>query len=184
LERKDGAWDGYRQLQSCASISARPPSLQCQNQQLTISSQGHHLDHHRLPMHHCQASYHLERSVLQHLVPPLFPNTVLNKQKLIRSTVLHQQPTSQSTQMPPSPLRLEPPLSQPASQPPPKLRPTPATRLWLSPVLPLLVSSASLPTSCKQLTSFRQFRSSGFTFVMVGSKRLEVEWGYGIMAGI
>ena len=33
-------------------------------------------------MHHRQASYHLKRSVLQHLVPPLFPNTVLNKQLL------------------------------------------------------------------------------------------------------
>jgi len=29
----------------------------------------HHLDHHQLPMHCCQASYHLKRSVLQHLVP-------------------------------------------------------------------------------------------------------------------
>jgi negative regulator of sigma E activity len=29
----------------------------------------HHLDHHQLPMHNCQASYHLIRSVLQHLVP-------------------------------------------------------------------------------------------------------------------
>ena len=29
----------------------------------------HHLDHHQLPMHNRQASYHLIRSVLQHLVP-------------------------------------------------------------------------------------------------------------------
>lgn len=48
-----------------------------QSESLLTSLPEHHLDHHQLPLHHCQANHHLIRSVLQHLVTlEPFPNTV------------------------------------------------------------------------------------------------------------
>jgi hypothetical protein len=63
-------------------VSLHKPNMAAQttgsswNAQLT-KFLAHHLDRHQLPLHHRQASDHLKRSVLQHLVPFNCSNAVL-----------------------------------------------------------------------------------------------------------
>lgn len=127
----------------------------------------HHSHHHQLPMHHCQASYHLKRSVLQHLVPHnCFQTQFCTANKLTLLIVPLPAPLPSTPPVPQSTLTalLLPPVSQPpASQsvpplpralpllPHPPSLPRVPTRLSLSRELPLLVFSASLLTSCKRL---------------------------------
>lgn len=112
------------------------------------------LDYHQLPLHNRQASCHLIRRHLQHLV-----NTHL---------VSASPASANSSPAPPRPLfqptptaLVQSPLVLPSlelslfAQPPLLLLPqssrqAPATRQSLSLALPLLVSSRSLLTSCKR----------------------------------
>ena len=129
---------------------------------------GQHLDHHRVPLHHRQASYHLQRSVLQHRLRVLFPNTVRCNNQLTLLTVLHQAPQFTLTppllpppaQLPPPRDPLAPPLPRPLLPPPrlPSLLHL-ATRLLPFQELLLLVSWALLLSSCKRPTPFAIRRS-------------------------
>ncbi len=120
--------------------------------------------HHQLPLHRCQASDHLKRSVLQHLVPnncfqrqsqPQFANLLL--------VALPPPPPSTPTPLLPPlpppllvfplPSELVPPRS-PLSRP--LCPPQEPTASSLSPELPSRVSSASPLTSCKRFKSSRR----------------------------